>query len=161
MSGLYENPKSASERLLDALVFGFKEITQASGYSNTIKDVFTEIPTPSQLVNHPSMALIMGRELTDWDDTEAMVNTLPVTLMVFIKEASNPTAARLTLKKDIQRRLGVNWMVPGEDDQPACSVVKPTAYEPFGMFLNVPHVGFIMEIQIEYSQDVNDPTVST
>lgn len=161
MSGLYENSKSASERLLDALVFGFKEIRTENGYTNSIRDVFTEIPTQSQLVNYPSMALIMGRELTDWDDTEAMVNTLPVTLMVFLKEQSSPTTARLSVKKDIQRRLGVNWMVPGEDDMPACSVIKPTAYEPFGMFLNVPHIGFIMEIQVEYSQDVNDPTVST
>ena len=161
MSGLYTNAESATQRLIAALKFGFEEITTENGYDNTMRDVFTEIPTQSQLVNYPSLAIIQGRETSNWDSTEDIQNTLPITLMVWINNQGDPTTGRLTLKKDIQRRLGVNWMVPGEDDVEACRLVRYAAYEPFGMFLNVPKVGFIMEIVVTYNQDVNDPTVST
>jgi hypothetical protein len=160
MSGLYENAKSATEKLIDALVYGLKQIKTDAGYDYTIQNVWTEIPTQSQLVNYPSVAVIQGKEATDWDETEALVNTLPITLIVFMKDQSNPTSARLKLKKDIHRHFGLNWMVRGEDGVETCRLMRPVAYEPFGMFLNVPNIGFLMELKAIYNQDVNDPTVT-
>jgi hypothetical protein len=161
MSGLYENEKSATERLLDAIVYGIKSIKTDAGYDNTVGDVFTEYPTQSQLVNYPAIAIIQGREATDWDDTEDMLHTLPITLVCFCHEQSNPTTARLSLKKDLHRHFGLNWMIRGEDGVETCRLVRPAGYDPFGMFLNAPKVGFVMELIIQYTQDVNDPTVST
>ena len=160
MSGLYDQAKSVTERLLDALVYGIKGITTDAGYDNTVGDVFTEYPTQSQLVNYPAVAIIQGREATDWDDTEDMLHTLSVTLVCFCHEQSDPTTSRLTLKKDLHRHFGLNWMARGEDDVETCRLVRPAAYEPFGMFLNAPKVGFIMELIIQYSQNVNDPTAA-
>jgi hypothetical protein len=161
VSGLYENAESASQRLLNAIVFGLKQIKQSSGYDNTVKKVFTEIPTPADIVEHPSIVVLMGDELTDWDDTEALANVLPVTFICFLNAATDPTGARLSLKKDIQKRMGVSWMVPGEDGPVVARLIRPASYKPFGMFLNVPKVGFALGGIVNYSQDVNDPTVST
>jgi len=161
MNGLYANPDSASERLLAAVVFGLKQIHEDNGYDNTVKRVFTEIPAPSDIVEYPSIVVLMGDETTYWDDTEALANTLPITFLAFLNEKEDPTGARLKLKKDMQKRMGVNWMVPGEDGQVAARLIRPSSYKPFGMFLNVPKVGFALGGIVEYSQDVNDPTVST
>ena len=160
MSGLYTNGKSATQRFIDALALGLKSIKTDAGYDNTVKQVFTEYPTQSQLINFPCIAMIQGRENTDWDDTNDMVNTLAITLVVFCHEQTDPTNARLTLKKDIHRYLGVNWMIPDEDDIETCRLIRPASYEPFGMYINVPKIGFVMDLVAQYNQDVSDPTVT-
>lgn len=158
MSDLYLNQDSATQKLLNALVFGLKSITKEAGYDNTVKRVFTEYPTQSQLVDYPCIAVIQGRENTDWDATEEMINTLNILLVVFCHEQTDPTNARLSLKKDIHRNLGLNWMLRGEDDSETCRLIRPSSYEPFGMFINTPKIGFVMELVAQYNQDVNDPT---
>jgi len=160
MSSLYENEKSATQKFIDALVYGLKTIKKDAGYENTIQQVFTEYPTQSQLVNFPAVAVLQGRETTDWDSTEDIINTINITLVVFCHEQSDPTNARLTLKKDIHRHFGLNWMVRGEDEVETCRLIRPAAYEPFGMYINVPKVGFIMELVAQYNQDVDDPTIT-
>lgn len=160
MSGIYENEKSATQKFLDALVFGLKSIKTEAGYDNTVKQVFTEYPTQSQLVNFPCIAVVQGRENTDWDDTGDMVNNLSIILVAFCHDQGDPTNARLTLKKDIHRHFGLNWMVRGEDDVETCRLIRPSAYEPFGMYINVPKIGFVMELMAQYNQDVSDPTVT-
>lgn len=160
MSGLYTNPKSATQRLIDALVLGLKSIKTDAGYDNTVKQVFTEYPTQSQLINFPCIALVQGRETMDWDSTEDMINTINITLVAFCHDQSDPTNARLSLKKDIHRHFGENWMLRDEDDIETCRLVRPSAYEPFGMYINVPKIGFVMELVIQYNQDVDDPTIT-
>lgn len=160
MSSIYENEKSATQRFIDALVFGLKSIKTEAGYNNTVRQVFTEYPTQSQLVNYPSIAIVQGREVTDWDSTEDMINTMNIVLVVFCHDQGDPTNARLTLKKDIHRHFGLNWMVRGEDDVETCRLIRPASYEPFGMYINTPKIGFIMELVAQYNQDVNDPTIT-
>jgi len=160
MSAIYSDSLSATQRMINAIIYGLKQIKTENGYTNTLYDVFLEIPTLSQLVNFPSVVITMGKEVTDWDETNTLVNTLPITLMVFLKEVNNPTDARLSLKKDIHRHFGLNWMVRGEDGTETCRLIKPTSYQPFGMFLTSPQIGFVMELQVTYDQDVEDPTVA-
>ncbi len=161
-ASIYANATSAGERVLAAIVYNLQTvISVANGYRNDIAMVTTEPLTQPEMNNFPHINIILGKETPENKDMSDQLwhKLLPISLMCFIKADGTTTADRLSLKEDLEYFIGNNWMLKGSDGIETCRIAILSGYEPFGMFLNQPVVGFMFGILVRYAQDIKDPSV--
>lgn len=161
MSELYANAESAVARVRKSLVWNLSQIRTANGYLNDIGDIFTEIPGETEIRNFPAIALLRGQTVIENEDqSEQLWHKLtPYTALVYVR-SQNPTEARESILQDLERMLGVNWMLVGEDGAETCRIASLDGDRPFGMVMNKPQVGFTFGFSVRFAQDINDPSVS-
>ena len=161
MSGLYTNVDSALARVRKSIVYNLKRITRANGYLNDIGDIFTEIPDPAQIKNFPAISLLRGQTVIEnTDQSEQLWHKLiPFTALVYVR-SQDPTEGRESMLQDLERMLGNNWMLSGEDGVETCRIATLDGDKPFGMVLNKPQVGFVFAFSVRFAQDILDPTVA-
>lgn len=161
MSELYANAESAVARVRKSLVWNLGQIRTANGYLNDIGDIFTEIPGETEIRNFPAIALLRGQTIIENEDqSEQLWHKLtPYTALVYVR-SQNPTEARESILQDLERMLGVNWMLTGEDGVETCRIASLDGDRPFGMVINKPQVGFTFGFSVRFAQDINDPSVA-
>lgn len=159
---IYANDQMAVERMLRALVWNFKQITRANGYSCDIGDILTEIPNIDAIKNRPVVALIRGQTAIENEDQsdQEWKKRIPFVAMVYLRD-EDPTWARIRVCADIEAMLGNNQMLPGEDGVETARIVTLDGDRPFGMVQNKPTIGFAFGFSVRLAQSIPDPSVTS
>lgn len=166
MSNTVYNAHSCRTRIRQALLYLLKQISIDNGYKTNVSEVHDEALNFNNIKRFPAIVLTFATEniLEYGVNNQTFVkqfHELRAFLDCFVYERETPSFAREELIHDLEKLIGVNHGLPGEDGKCTCYFAQPVSIIPFGMKSNLPYVGFSMELLIKYAQKRDDPTVRT
>ena len=163
----YANTNHVKTNIRTALSYGFKQITIANGYFNTVGQVFYAIPTRGMITDFPSCVLLWGETPTESpegsgsrvDQSDTLLHKLgTLTTLWYIKEGNDAALAREQVLADVEFRIGNFPHIPTSAGARTCLHSWIDSEEPISWNYNEPLIGQKIDIKIRYRQTIADPT---
>ena len=155
----YTNADSIEDKVIASLLWNLGQITTANGYNYTVGDLISDSPlNVTDINNFPGCVVVPGPErasllttaTSQGDTTDSFFPTLQVLLYFYMKETENTWAALRKLKRDVQKMIGINPMLRGQDNQETCFLARYASSVPYEQM-----AGIKIGIEISYQAPLN------
>jgi hypothetical protein len=160
---------SVKDDILDALEWGLKQITEASGYQSTTKNVYDPPIDVGAMQEFPCFNVFEGpddcsnvnsnvHEQTGGNQCK-LFNSFIVEMDGYINDKNTPRKTRNKLLADVQKYFGLHWNIPSSSGTATAFACMYAGSTPFGEDVNVPQSGVTIRLKIWYDQKLTDPTL--
>jgi len=163
---------SVREKIFAAIIYGLKQITTASGYNYTVRQVYDPPIGIDDMKEYPAINIDDGDENCANSSTgnhlqtggnEALLhNSFTVILDCVVSDINFPRKARNKILADIQRYFGIHWNIPDNSGIPTAFNCFYQRSTPWGVYEKRKDLtGITIEYIVWYRQYLTNPSQSS
>jgi len=156
---------SIRTKMRKGIVEGFGKMTVANGFNLDFGQVLTEPKSFEQIIGFPAVNVFFGRETyknaagnhaIGW-----IVKRIIVVLDVYLKVVENMPLQRSKVLADIEKQFMTEFFLPDSGGIGTVIETRMLSNEPWGLESNKTYGGMTVTLQIDYNQNIVDPTLNT